>query len=78
MPSRTSSGSTASQGSVPKYQSIATSVKKKSRSTIGSTQRPNSLCTSYLRAMRPSATSLSAAKRTIQAVVQAAPGAYSE
>src|SRR5674476_344758 len=76
MPSRTSSGSTAHHGSVPKYQSMATSVKKKRRSTIGSTQRPNSLCTWYLRAMRPSATSLSAAKRTIQAVVQAVPGAY--
>ena len=76
MPSRINSGTTAHHGSVPKYQSMATSVKKKSRSTVGSTQRPNSLCTLYLRAMRPSATSLSAAKRTIQAVVQAAPGAY--
>ncbi len=45
MPSRMSSGNTASHGSVPKYQSMATIVKKKARSTIGSTHRPNSLWT---------------------------------
>ena len=69
-----SSGTTASHGSVPKYQSMATIVKKKARSTIGSTQRPNSLCTWYVRAMRPSATSLSAANRMTIAVVQLEPG----
>ncbi len=45
MPSRMSSGTTASHGSVPKYHSMAMMTKKKARSTTGSTQRPNSLCT---------------------------------
>ncbi len=56
------------------HQSIATMVKKKARSTTGSTQRPNSLRASNWRAMRPSITSERPAARMMTAVVHDGPG----